>query len=298
MLVGAFEIEVGRPLLLGPVAALQREDMGAAAVEPDVEDVADQLIVVGVAIAEEVRGIVGVPGVDALALHGGDDALVDFMVDQGLAGLAVDEQGDRHAPGALAREHPVGPLLDHGADAVLAFFRHPAGRFDRLQRAAAQGRAVAQVLVHRHEPLRGAAVDDLRLGPPGMRVAVPVVGRGGEQGAGLAQVGADRPVGGVELGVDYRSLAAKPRPVLAILAVGLDREDGVDAMRLAQLEIVLAMVGRHMDQAGAAVGGDELAGQEGAGPREEAAEMVHRVAGDGAGEFGAFQFSRHVAECK
>ena len=55
-------------------------------------------------------------------------------------------------------------------------------------------------------------------------------------------------------------------------------------LRLAQLEIILAMVGRHMDQAGAAVGGDEVAGQEGAGPGEEAAEMVHRVAGDGAGE--------------
>ena len=37
MLVGALEIEVGRPLELG--IALEREDVGAAGVEPDVEDV-------------------------------------------------------------------------------------------------------------------------------------------------------------------------------------------------------------------------------------------------------------------
>ena len=70
----------------------------------------------------------------------------------------------------------------------------------------------------------------------------------------------------------------------AIFAVRLDREHRVDAVRLAQLEIVLAMVGRHVDQAGALVGGDEVAGQERARLGEEAAELVHRVAGDGAGE--------------
>ena len=91
------------------------------------------------------------------------------------------------------------------------------------------------------------------------------------------------------------ALAAEPQPVLAIFAVGLDREHRIDAVRLAQLEIILAMVGRHMDQAGAAVGGDELAGQEGAGLGEEAAEMVHRVAGDGAGEVGAFDRLRSDA---
>src|SRR3546814_19541222 len=81
----------------------------------------------------------------------------------------------------------------------------------------------------------------------------------------FAQVGAERAVGGVELGVDDAALAAEPRPVGAVLAVALDREDGVDAVRLAQVEIILAMVGRHMDEAGDAVGGDEIARAEGAG---------------------------------
>src|SRR3546814_4042316 len=99
-------------------------------------------------------------------------------------------------------------------------------------------------LVHRHEPLRGAAIDDLRLRAPAVRIAVLVVGRRGEQPAGFAQVGADRAVGCIELGVDDAALTAEPAPVFAIFAVGFDREHGVDAVRLAQVEIILAMVGR------------------------------------------------------
>src|SRR3546814_18078320 len=58
--------------------------------------------------------------------------------------------------------------------------------------------------------------------------------------------------------------AAEPGPILTVLAVALDREHGVDAVCLAQVEIILAVIGRHMDEAGAAVGGDEIAGEEGA----------------------------------
>ena len=71
------------------------------------------------------------------------------------------------------------------------------------------------------------------------------------------------------------------------LPSALDREHRVDADRLAQLEIVDAMVGRHVDQARALVGGDEIARQERPRLGEEPAELVHRVAGDGAGEVGA-----------
>jgi hypothetical protein len=65
----------------------------------------------------------------------------------------------------------------------------------------------------------------------------------------------------------------------------------LDAVGLAQQEVVLAMVRRHVDKAGAALGGDEIAGEERAGLGEEAAERVHRVAGDGAGEVGAFDLT-------
>ena len=118
-----------------------------------------------------------------------------------------------------------------------------------------------------------------------MRIAVREIVRRREQRARRAQVGADRPVGGDELLVDDAALAAEPRPVGAVHPRAVDREHRVDAVFLAQQEIVLAVVGRHMDEPGAGVGGDEVAGQERARLGEEAAEVVHRVAGDGAGEF-------------
>ena len=102
-----------------------------------------------------------------------------------------------------------------------------------------------------------------------MRIAVPEIVRRCEQCACFAQVRADRPVLAHELGVDDRPLPAEPRPVGAIFPIALDREDGVDAVRLAQREIVLAMVGRHMDKAGARIGRDEIARQERARLREE-----------------------------
>ena len=53
----------------------------------------------------------GVPGVGAFLLEGVGDALVDALVledfDRAVVVLA-HEHGDRHAPGALARDHPVG----------------------------------------------------------------------------------------------------------------------------------------------------------------------------------------------
>src|SRR3546814_11357713 len=94
-----------------------------------------------------------------------------------------------------------------------------------------------------------------------MRIAVLEILARGEEGAGVAQVRADRAVGRVELLVDDRSLAAEPEPVLAIAPVILDREDGVDAVRLAKPEIVLAMVGRPVNQAAPRLGGDEIAGE-------------------------------------
>src|SRR6185369_14720522 len=69
----------------------------------------------------------------------------------------------------------------------------------------------------------------------------------------------------------------------------IDRELRVDADRLAQLEIILAMVGCHVNEAGALVGGDEIAGEERPRPGEEPAELVHGVANDGAREIGAFE---------
>ena len=141
MLVRAFEIEVGRPLQVG--IALQHEGVRRAGVEPDVEDVRDLLVVVGIVlVAEEALGRALEPGVGAFGFEGLDDAVDHLGIAQRLAGLLVDEHRDRHAPGALARDAPVGPRSRScerrrfwpGA-------RHEARGVDRRQRLLAQGAA-------------------------------------------------------------------------------------------------------------------------------------------------------------
>src|SRR3546814_8365450 len=95
-----------------------------------------------------------------------------------------------------------------------------------------------------------------------MGVAVPEVVGGRQQAACFAQVGADRAVLADEFGVDDAALATEPEPVLAIFAVIFDGEDRAQAVRLAEREVVLAMVGDHVDKAGARVGGDEIRSEE------------------------------------
>ena len=53
------------------------------------------------------------------------------------------------------------------------------------------------------------------------------------------------------------------------------------------------MVGGHVDEAGARVGGHELAGQERAGLGKEAAACVHRVAGGGICEIVARELTHY-----
>ena len=112
----------------------QHEGVRGARVEPDVADVVDFFpIVVGELAEETFARAVLVPGVGALFLERLDDAQFDLGVLENFyrAGrLLFDEDGDRHAPGALARDHPVGPRLDHAGDAVFALRRHPAGGLD------------------------------------------------------------------------------------------------------------------------------------------------------------------------
>ena len=170
MLVGAFEIDVRRPFQVRTV--LQREGVGRARVEPDIEDIHDlRPRLVGLFAEEALTRAFGEPGIGAFLLEGFEDAGVDAVVLQDLA-LFVDEDADRHAPGALARQNPVRALFDHGAQAVLTGSRHEAGIVDRLQRARTQRRAVGKVLVHVDEPLRRVAEDHRLLRAPGMRIGM------------------------------------------------------------------------------------------------------------------------------
>src|SRR5215467_713376 len=144
MLVGALEVhhDVRSALVIAPDAreagemfrVFEHESMRRARVEPNVENVVDLLpIFVATRTKETFARAFGVPRVGAVAFERLRDACVYLLVVQNL-GRAVaflpHEHGDRHAPGALARNHPIGPALDHPDDAVLALRRDPSGRLD------------------------------------------------------------------------------------------------------------------------------------------------------------------------
>ena len=108
-----------------------------------------------------------------------------------------------------------------------------------------------------------------------------IIGRCREQAASRVQRSANGAVRRVEFGVDDAAFTAEPEPISAIFAVAFDREHRVDSVCLAQVKVILAMIGRHMDEAGAAISGDEVACEHWARFRKETAEMVHWVADDG-----------------
>ena len=279
MLVGAFQVQVGRP---GQAARLQHEGVGGAAFEPHVHDVHHLLIGGGVAAgAEEAFGGRGIPAIRPFLGEGFHDAGHHRGVAQRLAAGALHEHGDRHAPGALAADAPVRTGGDHAADAVAALVGHEIGVGDGLERLG------ADVLrpVHADEPLRGGAEDQRRLAAPGMRVGMRKLATG-EQAAGLDQRGTDR-VGRL-VDVDAGEMR-HPGVESAVLA---HRFGHFQALFAAEVEILLAVARGDVDEAGAGLGGD-VVGQEHRHVVVVAA-AAHRVGADGAGEVGALDQLQHV----
>ena len=119
----------------------KHEGVRRAGIEPDVENVVDLLPALIGELAEEALARAGlVPGIGAFVFERLDDADIDFGIVEDVdrtVRLFFDEHRDRHAPGALPRDHPIGAALDHAIDAVLSLRRHPARRLDGLERPMA-----------------------------------------------------------------------------------------------------------------------------------------------------------------
>ena len=257
MLVGAFQVHdlvAGLRCQFGTL--VDHGEMGDPGIEPDIEHVGDLLVAIGL-VAEQLARIEAVPGVDAVLLDMPGDLLEQFSaawVRQ--LGSLVDEQGDRHAPGALARDAPVGTSGDHAGDALLAPGRNPAYFLDRLQRGRPQ-----PFLFHADEPLRRGPERHRRLVPPAMRIAVFEL-RMGEQMAVLAQQFGDRVVGlPDELAFDHRRTGQ-------VDAVAADRIEFGGAVFLDQSinrgdrEVLDAVARRGVHGAGSVLGGHVIAEQE------------------------------------
>ena len=179
MLIGTLQIEVSRhpQLRIG----FQHAGVRDPGIEPDIQNVGDLVVLIGL-IAEQFGRIQVVPDVGAPLRHPvGHLAHDPRTLWMRLAVLLVDEQRDRHAPGALPRNAPVGAIFDHRADPPFAPAGHPAHGTDGLQRIATQIR-----LFHPDEPLRGGAEGHRALVPPAVRVAVRI-GCVSQQRAALAQ---------------------------------------------------------------------------------------------------------------
>ena len=279
VLVGALKVERSRPAQVG--ARLEDEAVGGAGLEPDVEDVRHLLEAGRVVLGGEEAGRVGgKPGVGALGRHRLGDPLDDLRVAERLARIAADEDGDRHAPGALAGDAPVGAGLDHPAQPPLTRGGDEAGGVDGFQRGLPQpGR------LHRDEPLRGVAEDQGRLRPPRMGVTVGQRARG-EQRPGVGQSRQHSGVGVALLAVGAQHAAAgEQRHRIDEHPVGTHRLRHRHAVAHAELPVVGAVAGGDVDEAAAGLGIDEVAGKQRHG--EVVTLAVQRMAADGSGKLAA-----------
>ncbi len=170
VLVGALQVQIrGRAQSF---AVLQHAGVGHAGVEPDVQGVMDLLVALAFRLAQQILGKEIEPGVDALLLHP-----PGHLLDEGrgigvqLARLLVDQQGNGHAPGPLARDTPVRAVAHHAIDAGLAPVGHPVHLGD-----IAQGGLAQPLLLHADEPLGRGAEDDGGLVAPAVGIAVAEAG--------------------------------------------------------------------------------------------------------------------------
>ncbi len=280
VLVMAFQVQVGLgPALVGRagVRMPQHGGVGGAGVEPDFQDVGALGVVLRVLGAQHRfrRGLA--PGLDAAFFDHVGREVQDFHgARMQLARILVQEEGQGHAPAALAADAPVGPAGDHVAQPRLAVLREEAGFLDGFQRHLAQGlgRLVlgehALAFVHADEPLGRGAVDHRALVAPAVRVAVGD-GFGGEQAVRLGQHFDDARHGLPDV------QAAEQREVGCVGAVALHRVEDVvvgQAVRDAGVEVVHAIGRRGMDDAGAVLGGG-VVGQ--VHRREPAIARVHVI---------------------
>ena len=148
------------------------------------------------------------------------------------------EQGDRHAPGALARDAPVGAVRDHPLDPLLPPAGDPAHLADPGERLLPQAGPV-----HRDEPLLRRPEDDGVLAAPAVRVGVCDLPEG-HQRADLGELL-------VHLRVRLEHpLSREERDVRGEAALVVQRGKDRQAVLEPRLVILAAVAGRRVDAPG------------------------------------------------
>ena len=180
------------------------------------------------------------------------EAAVD--VDAGVARVVALPDRDRRPPETVPADRPVPrPFQPFAEGAVADVLGYPVDLLVELDHAVLEGRDA-------HEPRAHRPVDERRVGPPAVRVAVGVV-LGLDERAGRPEALDDRRVGLEDLHTGVvGDLGGEPSRVV-------DRADDRDPGRLAGPLVVLAEARRHLDDAGALVDGDEVAAEHDEGAR-------------------------------
>ena len=161
--------------------------------------------------------------------------------------LFVQEQGNRHAPAALAGDAPIGTILNHAVNTRLPPVRNPGHLFDFVERPGAQAS-----LVHTDKPLRRGAENNRRLVAPAVRVAV-LQRLFMQQRTALLQH-----FNHMRISLEHM-LAGKQLCVRQKLAITADRVVDFEFVATADHIVVLPVTGGGVHTAGAGFGRDMLA---------------------------------------
>src|SRR5438552_10288700 len=114
-----------------------------------------------------------VPGIGAFFIEPRDDVAERFEVFETLAAAIAIKNDDGRAPEALARNAPIGAMLDHFVHAIFAPGRNPFHAVDLFESFFPKSlRLPISGCVHSDEPLFGGAEDDGIVATPAVRVAV------------------------------------------------------------------------------------------------------------------------------
>ena len=194
----------------------------------------------------EVRRRPAVPRVGAFARENLLDAIHRDGQRRDLVAFRASDRRNRHAPRALARDSPVGTRLGHVADSIARPCGIPLHVIDRVDHLAAQ-----PVMIDADEPLLGREKNQRIVASPAMRIAVREFLRM-QQRADGAQFLDDRII---------RLEDVQPFPLATVAreySAAVDRRERRQSVLLADNEILVAVSGRGMHEAGAGVGGDVL----------------------------------------
>ena len=175
VLIGTLQIQIGR--IIEPRAgdrparhqAPQHPRPGGARIKPHIHGVGALAPLVGLAGppgGQQVHLTALPPHIRSMLGHQRLNVAQTGFIQQHLAGLAVIKHRDRHAPGALARDAPIAPVLHHRLDAIATAGGHPAHLLNRRQGLLAKRR-------HRGEPLLGGTENRRFTGAP--VVGIPVL---------------------------------------------------------------------------------------------------------------------------